>query len=56
MLLPAADVGATLAIAHQLLNNPPLVHAFPSATEQWHHDVDQLIIVTINTPHHEGVR
>jgi hypothetical protein len=28
----------------------------PSAAEQWHHDVDQLIIASINTSHHEGGR
>jgi hypothetical protein len=26
----------------------------PSAVEQWHHDVDQLTIAAINTPHWEG--
>jgi hypothetical protein len=52
----ALDVGATLATAHRLLNNPLSAHASPSSTEQWSHDVDQLIITTINTPHHEGGR
>jgi hypothetical protein len=52
--LPVADVGATLAASRQLLNNPPSAHASPSAMKQWRHDVDQLIVTTINTPHHEG--
>jgi hypothetical protein len=37
---PAAGVEATLVAAHRLLNNLPLAHAYPSAVEQWHHDVD----------------
>jgi hypothetical protein len=53
---PAAGVEATLVVARWLLNNPPSAHASPSATEQWHHNVDQLIIMDINTPHHEGGR
>jgi hypothetical protein len=53
-LPPAVCVEATLVAAHRLLNNPLLVHASPLATEQWHHDVDQLIVTTINTPQHEG--
>jgi hypothetical protein len=50
---PQAAVGidAALLAALQLLNNPPPSDASPSATEQWHHDVDQLIVATINTPH-----
>jgi hypothetical protein len=28
----------------------------PLAVEQWHHDVDQLVIATIDTPHREGRR
>jgi hypothetical protein len=51
-----ADVGAMLAAAHQLLNNPPSALASPSAMKQWRHDVDQLIATTINTLHHEGGR
>jgi hypothetical protein len=51
---PAVDVEATLATTHRLLNNPPSTHASPSATEQWHHDIDQLIVAAMNTPHHEG--
>jgi hypothetical protein len=47
---------ATLLAARQLLNNPPLVKALPSAAEQWCHDVDQLIIAAINTPHRDGRR
>jgi hypothetical protein len=53
---PTVNVRATLAMARWLLNNPPLAHASPSAVEQWHHDVDQLIITTINTLYHEGGR
>jgi hypothetical protein len=53
---PPAAVGpdATLLAVHQLLNNPPPVEVSPSAAEQWHHDVDQLIIAVINTTHREG--
>jgi hypothetical protein len=51
---PTVDVGATLAAARRLLNNPPSVHASPSVAEQWCHDVDQLIVAAINTLHHEG--
>jgi hypothetical protein len=54
MPLPVAGVEATLVVAYQLLNNPPLEHTSPSAAEQWCHDVDQLIVAAINTPHHEG--
>jgi hypothetical protein len=53
---PVAEVEATLVTARRLLNNPPSTHTSPSATEQWRHDVDQLIIVAINPPHHEGGR
>jgi hypothetical protein len=52
--LPVADVGAMLVASRQLLNNPPSAHASPSAAKQWCHGVDQLIVATINTPHHEG--
>jgi hypothetical protein len=38
------------------INNPPSAHASPSAVEQWRHDVDQLVVAAINTPHHEGGR
>jgi hypothetical protein len=51
---PAAGVKATLVAARRLLNNPPSAHASPSVAEQWRHDVDQLVIVAINTLHHEG--
>jgi hypothetical protein len=34
----------------QLLNNPPPSGALPSTVEQWRHDVDQLIIMSINMP------
>jgi hypothetical protein len=50
----AVGVEATLVTAHRLLNNPPLAHASPSVTEQWHHNVDQFVVAGINTPHHEG--
>jgi hypothetical protein len=43
-----------LLAARQLLNNSPLNGASPSATEQWHHNVDQLVVAAINTPHREG--
>jgi hypothetical protein len=39
-----------------LLNNPLSAHTSPSAVEQWNHDVDQLIVMAIKTPHHEGGR
>jgi hypothetical protein len=50
---PPATVGIDimLLVVRQLLNNPPSTKASPSAIEQWHHDVDQLIIAAINTPH-----
>jgi hypothetical protein len=48
-----ADVRTTLAVARQLFNNPPSMHASPSVVEQWCYDIDQLVIATINTPHHE---
>jgi hypothetical protein len=51
-----AGVEAPLAVAHRLLNNPLSVHASPSAVEQWCHDIDQLVVAAINTPHHEGGR
>jgi hypothetical protein len=53
---PVAGIEATLVTDHWLLNNTPSVHASPSAAEQWHHDVNQLIIAAINTPYHEGGR
>jgi hypothetical protein len=52
----AAGLNATLLAARQLLNYPPPSRASPSATEQWRHDVDLLIVVTINSPHHERQR
>jgi hypothetical protein len=33
---------------------PTIGARFSSAMEQWHHDIDKLIITAINTPHHEG--
>jgi hypothetical protein len=53
---PTVGVEATLVTTHPLLNNPPSTHTSPSAVEQWRHDVDQLIVVAINTPHHEEGR
>jgi hypothetical protein len=50
----AVGPDATLLAARQLLNNPPPTGASPSAAEQWRHDVNQLVITTINTPHREG--
>jgi hypothetical protein len=47
---------AALLAACQLLNHPPPTGVSPSAAEQWRHDVDQLIIAAINTPHREGWR
>jgi hypothetical protein len=38
--LLAVDVETTLVTARRLLNNPPSVHASPSAIEQWRHNVD----------------
>jgi hypothetical protein len=38
--LLAVDVETTLVTAHRLLNNPPSVHASPSAIEQWRHNVN----------------
>jgi hypothetical protein len=49
----AAGPDAALLAARQLLNNPPPAGASPSAAEQWRHDVDQLVIAAINTPHRE---
>jgi hypothetical protein len=55
---PPAVVGIDTVwlAARQLLNNPPPSRASPSAAEQWHPDVDQLIIAAINTPHCERQR
>jgi hypothetical protein len=53
-LLAAVGPDAALLAARQLLNNPPPTGASPSAAEQWRHDVNQLVIAAINTPHHEG--
>jgi hypothetical protein len=49
----AVGLDAMLLAVHQLLNNPPPTRASPSVAEQWRHDVDQLVIAAINTPHHE---
>jgi hypothetical protein len=43
-------------LLHQLLNNPPPARVSPSTAEQWHHDVDQIIIAAINMPHRDGRR
>jgi hypothetical protein len=55
---PPAAVGldAVLLAVRQLLNNPPPTEASHLAAEQWRHDVDQLFIAAINTPHREGRR
>jgi hypothetical protein len=55
---PPATVGidVTLLAACQLLNNPPPSEAPPSADEQWCHNVDQLVVAAINTPHYERRR
>jgi hypothetical protein len=55
---PPAAVGldAALLAARQLLNNPPPTGVSSSAAEQWRHDVDQLVVAAINTPHREGWR
>jgi hypothetical protein len=60
-------VGATTAAAHRQHSAATMavlpLGAGPEATlevarqlaaEQWHHDVDQLIIAAINTPPHRG--
>jgi hypothetical protein len=46
---PGAGLEATLEAVHQLLHNPLGPHASPLAAEQWHHDIDQLIVAAINT-------
>jgi hypothetical protein len=51
---PGAGPEATMEAVRQLLDNPIGAHASPSAVEQWHHNVDQLIIIAINTPPHRG--
>jgi hypothetical protein len=51
---PGAGLEATVEAAHQLLHNLPGPHASPSATEQWRHDIDQLIVAAINTSPHGG--
>jgi hypothetical protein len=52
----AVGLDVVLLAERQLLNNPPLTGASPSVAEQWHHDVDQLIVTAINMPHREGRR
>jgi hypothetical protein len=42
-----------LLVTLQLLNNSPPSGASPSVVEQWCHDVDQLVVATINTPPQE---
>jgi hypothetical protein len=51
---PGAGPGATLVAAHQLLCNPPSAHTSLSAVEQWHHEIDQLVVTAINTTPHGG--
>jgi hypothetical protein len=46
---PGAGPKGTLEVAHLLLRNPSGPGASPSAAEQWHHNVNQLVISTINT-------
>jgi hypothetical protein len=55
--LPAV-VGLDIALlaVRQLLNNPPPFEASPSVVEQWRHDVDQLVVAAINTPHYKRRR
>jgi hypothetical protein len=43
-----------LLAARQLLNNLPPAGPLPSAAEQWRHDVEQLVIAAIDTPHRDG--
>jgi hypothetical protein len=50
----AVATEGTLVAAHQLLNSPPPPHTSLSVVEQWHHDIDQLIIATINMPPQRG--
>jgi hypothetical protein len=47
---PGASPKAMLEATRQLLHNHPGPHASPSAAEQWHHDVNQLIVGAINMP------
>jgi hypothetical protein len=50
----AASIDATLLAVRQLLNYPPPFGASPSAVKKWRHDIDQLIVAAINTPHRKG--
>jgi hypothetical protein len=54
--LAAAGIDAALLAARQLLNNTPPSNVSPSVVEQWRHNVDQLIVAAINTPHQERWR
>jgi hypothetical protein len=47
----AVGLDAALLAACQLLNNLHPSRALPSVAEQWHHDVNQLIVIAINSPH-----
>jgi hypothetical protein len=47
---PGWDIGAM----HALLHNPLSPHNSPSAAEQWRHNIDRLVVITINTPRHGG--
>jgi hypothetical protein len=49
-----AEPEATLEVALQLLHDPPGLHASLSVAEQWHHNVDQLVVIAINMPPHVG--
>jgi hypothetical protein len=47
---PGASPEATLVTACALLNNLPDTEASPEVAEQWHINVDQLIVAAINSP------
>jgi hypothetical protein len=54
MMPPGASPEATLEAARQLLHNPPGPHASLSVVEQWHHDINQLVVTAMNTMPHGG--
>jgi hypothetical protein len=56
MMPPAAIPEGVLVVACALLHNSLGPGASPEATEQWHNDVDHLIITTMNTPPHRRLR
>jgi hypothetical protein len=56
-VMPAAvGLEGTLEAVWVLLHNTPGPGASPLVAEQWHHDVDQLVVAVINTPLHGGWR